>query len=220
MPSFADLTTESGLKSLNEYLQDKTYIVGFVPSTADVQAFTMVGATAPCATKYPHANRWYVTIQSYSATERAAFETVSETVTIVAAAAPAAKPAADDDDVDLFGDDDDAEYEKQLEERRKAAEALKKPKEKVIAKSTIMLDVKPWDDTTDMAELEKCVRSVQMDGLVWGASKLIPVGYGIKKLSINCVVVDELVSTDVLEEQICGFEDYVQSMDVTAFNKI
>lgn len=41
----------------------------------------------------------------------------------------------------------------------------------VIAKSSILLDVKPWDDETDMAKLEECVRSIQMDGLVWGQCK-------------------------------------------------
>ena len=46
----------------------------------------------------------------------------------------------------------------------------------VIAKSNIILDVKPWDDETDMAELEKCVRSVQKDGLVWGACKCMCTG--------------------------------------------
>lgn len=39
----------------------------------------------------------------------------------------------------------------------------------LIAKSNIILDVKPWDDETDMKELEKEVRNVSMDGLVWGA---------------------------------------------------
>ncbi len=90
----------------------------------------------------------------------------------------------------------------------------------MIGKSNILLDVKPWDDTTDMAKLEECVRSIAMDGLVWGGSKLVPVGYGIKKLQINCVVVDELVSVDDLEEKITAFEDHVQSMDIAAFNKI
>jgi Zn-dependent protease with chaperone function len=42
----------------------------------------------------------------------------------------------------------------------------------LIAKSSILLDVKPWDDETDMAELEKCVRSVATDGLLWGQCKL------------------------------------------------
>ena len=50
------------------------------------------------------------------------------------------------------------------------------------------LDVKPWDDETDMAELEKSVRSIEQDGLVWGASKLVPIGYGIRKLQITLVV--------------------------------
>ncbi|XP_035526284.1 uncharacterized protein LOC118334476 [Morone saxatilis] len=77
-----------------------------------------------------------------------------------------------------------------------------------------------WDDETDMAKLEECVRSVQMDGLLWGASKLVPVGYGIKKLQINCVVEDDKVGTDILEEEITKFEDFIQSVDVAAFNKI
>lgn len=45
------------------------------------------------------------------------------------------------------------------------------PEPAVIAKSSILLDVKPWDDETDMAKLEECVRSIQADGLVWGSCK-------------------------------------------------
>lgn len=52
------------------------------------------------------------------------------------------------------------------------------------------------------------------------SAKLVPVGYGIKKLQIQCVVEDDKVGTDMLEERITAFEDYVQSMDVAAFNKI
>ena len=36
-----------------------------------------------------------------------------------------------------------------------------------------------------MVKLEECVRSIEADGLLWGASKLVPVGYGIKKLQIR-----------------------------------
>jgi len=103
-----------------------------------------------------------------------------------------------------------------LDEKRRKKEA----KPKVIAKSMVILDVKPWDDTTDLAEMEKCVRSIELDGLVWGASKLVPVGYGINKLQITCVVVDDKVGVDDLEEKITAFEDYVQSVDVAAFNKL
>ena len=38
-------------------------------------------------------------------------------------------------------------------------------------KSSVLMDVKPWDDETDMKKLEEAVRSVQMEGLTWGACK-------------------------------------------------
>ncbi|XP_067416183.1 elongation factor 1-delta isoform X2 [Emydura macquarii macquarii] len=129
----------------------------------------------------------------------------------------------EDDDIDLFGSDneeEDQEAAKVREERLRQYAEKKSKKPGLIAKSSILLDVKPWDDETDMAKMEECVRSIQMDGLVWGASKLVPVGYGIKKLQIQCIVEDDKVGTDILEEEITKFEDYVQSVDIAAFNKI
>uniref|UniRef100_A0A672Y726 Elongation factor 1-delta-like n=1 Tax=Sphaeramia orbicularis TaxID=375764 RepID=A0A672Y726_9TELE len=124
---------------------------------------------------------------------------------------------ADDDDFDLFGsDEEDEEAERIKQERVEMYAAKKAKKPALIAKSSILLDVKPWDDETDMVQLEQCVRSVQMDGLLWGASKLVPVGYGIKKLQINCVVEDDKVGTDILEEEITKFEDY----DSAAFSQL
>uniref|UniRef100_A0A8C6NR81 Eukaryotic translation elongation factor 1 delta b (guanine nucleotide exchange protein) n=1 Tax=Nothobranchius furzeri TaxID=105023 RepID=A0A8C6NR81_NOTFU len=117
----------------------------------------------------------------------------------------------DDDDIDLFGSDEDEEAEKIKEQRLKEYAEKKAKKPAVIAKSSILLDVKPWDDETDMAKLEECVRSVQADGLLWGTSKLVPVGYGIKKLQIACVVEDDKVGTDLLEEEITKFEDFVSA---------
>ena len=51
-------------------------------------------------------------------------------------------------------------------------------------------------------------------------AKLVPVGYGIKKLQVMCVVEDGKVSIDELCEQIQEFEDYVQSVDIAAMSKI
>lgn len=68
-----------------------------------------------------------------------------------------------------------------------------------------------------MAALETAVRSIVKDGLVWGASKLVPVGFGIKKLQITLVIEDDKISVSDLEEEIQGFEDYVQSTDVVSF---
>jgi elongation factor 1-delta len=129
----------------------------------------------------------------------------------------------DDDDVDLFGSDneeEDAAAAQVREERLAAYNAKKSKKPALIAKSSILLDVKPWDDETDMKALEEAVRKIEMDGLLWGASKLVPLAYGIKKLTINCVIEDDKVSVDLLQEEIEKLEDYVQSTDVAAFNKI
>lgn len=58
----------------------------------------------------------------------------------------------------------------------------------LYVQSVVTLEVKPWDDETDMKALEECVRSIEQEGLVWGASKLVAVGFGIKKLQITLVV--------------------------------
>ncbi|CAF1298285.1 unnamed protein product [Rotaria sordida] len=131
------------------------------------------------------------------------------------------KPAAstgDDDAFDLFGSDDEEQSE-EIKKRLADYAAKKAKKEQIIAKSIIVLDVKPWDDETDLETMEKSVRSIEADGLVWGQSKLVPVAYGLKKLQIGCVVEDDKIGTDFLEEKICEFKDYVQSVDVIIFNK-
>lgn len=149
---------------------------------------------------------------------------------VVLSAAAAQEPATggDDDDVDLFGSDDEEAtkaWEEQLEKRAKEGQARIDARNaakgvKVVAKSSVLLDVKPWDDETDLEAMEAAVRSVQMEGLHWGAGKLIPIAFGLKKLQIMATVVDDLVSVEDVEEQIRAHEDYVQSTDVVSFNKL
>jgi len=156
----------------------------------------------------------------------AALETSSKTTVQSAAPPRKSEPMEeedDDDDVDLFGSDDeeeDADAARVREERLAAYAEKKSKKPGPIAKSSVLLDCKPWDDETDMKAMENEIRKIEMDGLNWGAAKLQPVGYGINKLSILCTVEDEKVSIDDLSEQITEIEDYVQSVDIAAFNKI
>ncbi|CAB4070106.1 ndk [Lepeophtheirus salmonis] len=136
------------------------------------------------------------------------------------AAAPATKQVEEDDDVDLFGsssdEEEDAQKARVREERLKAYHEKKSKKPTLIAKTSVLLDVKPWDDETDMnAILENC-KTIQKEGL----TNWVPIGYGIKKLQVMCVVEDEKVSIDELCEQIAEFEDFVQSVDVAAMSKI
>merc|ERR1711972_383594 len=126
-----------------------------------------------------------------------------------------AEGTAEDDDEEV-----DAEKQRVTEERLAAYAAKKAKKPVLIAKTSVLLDIKPWDDETDMDEMLKLVKSIEMEGLVWGASKLVEIGYGIKKLQAMCVVEDAKVSVEELSEKIEAFEDLVQSVDVAAMNKI
>jgi elongation factor 1-beta len=235
---FGDLKTEAGITVLNEYLQDKSYIDAYTPSQADVAVFHLM-AGAPDG-KFAHALRWYTHIKTYTAhfealpgimgmsekfgpIKRQQVAEVDEDDEMFGFAPPSDSDEDDDDDEDLFGsdsDEDEAEAERIKQERLKAYADKKAKKPGPIAKSNIILDVKPWDDETDMTEVESLVRTIKCDGLLWGASKLVDVGYGIKKLQIACVVEDDKVSTDFLEEEITAFEEHVQSMDIAAFNKV
>merc|ERR1712042_234009 len=219
---FGDLKSAAGVKALNEFLAEHSYIEGYVPSQADTAVFEAL-AGAPKADT-PHALRWDNHVKSFGAGMKQfakASKNAADYTTGAAAAAAASND--DDDDVDLFGSDDEEETEEKeriTEERLKAYAAKKSKKPALIAKTSVLFDVKPWDDETDLDEMLKCVKTIEMDGLVWGANKKIPIGYGISKLQVMCTVEDAKVSIDELGEKIEGFEDFVQSVDVAAMNKI
>ncbi|CAK9184230.1 unnamed protein product [Ilex paraguariensis] len=222
--TFSDLHTESGLKSLDGFLSGKTYISGDKLTKDDIKVYSAV-PEKPSGDLYPNASQWYDCISSKLAAsfpgKAVGVRIGGQAAAVEAAPAKEAKeesPAEDDDDLDLFGDE--TEEEKKAAEQREAAKPAKK---KESGKSSVLLDVKPWDDETDMKKLEEAVRSVEMPGLFWGASKLVPVGYGIKKLQIMLTIVDDLVSVDCLIEERLTEEpinEYVQSCDIVAFNKI
>ncbi|KAI1088563.1 putative elongation factor 1-beta [Rostrohypoxylon terebratum] len=226
---FTDLLTDAGVAVLNGWLTTRSYITGYAPSQADVVVFKAL-KSAPESAKYPNATRWYKHIASFEDEFATLPGDASKPYTVygpdetAATLNPAKAPAAEeDDDVDLFGSDDeeeDAEAVRVREERLAAYKAKKEAKPKVAAKSVVILDVKPWDDETDMVALEAAVRGIEKDGLVWGTSKLVPVGFGIKKLQINLVIEDEKISLSDLEEEIQGFEDYVQSTDIATMQKL
>ncbi|KAM0907013.1 hypothetical protein ACQ4PT_016418 [Festuca glaucescens] len=216
--TFSELHTAEGLKALEAHLAGKTYISGDGISKDDIKVFAAV-PTKPGA-EFPNAARWYDTIAAATASRfpgKAAGVSASSASAVSAPAAEAAMDV-DDDDLDLFGDE--TEEDKAAAAARAAAKPAKK---KESGKSSVLMDIKPWDDETDMKKLEESVRSVQMEGLTWGASKLVAVGYGIKKLQIMMTIVDDLVSVDTLVEEVLQEEphnEYIQSCDIVAFNKI
>ena len=192
----------------------------YVPSQADTAVFEALSGAPKDA---PHALRWYNHIKSFAAGMKQFPKAQKDAASYVSGGAAAAAAKDDDDDVDLFGSDeeeDDEEKKRITEERLKAYHEKKSKKPALIAKTSVLLDVKPWDDETDMDAMLAAVKTIEMEGLVWGANKLVPVGYGIQKLQVMCVVEDAKVSIDELQEKIADFEDFVQSVDVAAMNKV
>jgi elongation factor 1-beta len=192
---------------------------------------------APDSKTYPHVARWYKHIATWEADHANLKGDASKApmLTLPAGEEPAAAKAAaagaeeEDDDVDLFGSDDEednAEAERIKAERvavykakkdEKAAANAAAGKDAPVAKSVVTMQVKPWDDETDMEALEAGVRSIEKDGLVWGLSKLVPIGYGIKMLQINLVIEDEKISLDELQERELDMDkthDFEQTADM------
>jgi len=145
---------------------------------------------------------------------------------------PVKKKSNADEDLDPFGkeeeidpfqveEEDDESYKRIAQIAKEKMEKDKKAgKKKELARSTLILDVKPEDDETDMVQLEKAVRSIKMQGLDWRGSELVPIFRDLKKLRIICVIVDdEVPSTDIVMEEIEKLP-HVQSTDVYAFNKV
>eukprot|EP01121_Diplochlamys_sp_Union-15-3_P015971 TRINITY_DN535_c0_g1_i1.p1 TRINITY_DN535_c0_g1~~TRINITY_DN535_c0_g1_i1.p1 ORF type:complete len:208 (-),score=52.55 TRINITY_DN535_c0_g1_i1:51-674(-) len=198
-----------GLKELDDYLKDESYIVGYQPSSADAEMLAKISSKPD--DKFKHVQRWWKHISSFSVAERSHWgsagggETKSES-----------EPAADEEELDLFGE----QTEEEKAQVQASMDKAKQGQKKVIAKSNIIWDVKPLDDTTDLKLMEEKVRAITMEGLEWKASKLVDVAFGLQKLQIAANIIDDLVSTDTIEEKILENEDLIQSIDVVAFNKL
>jgi elongation factor 1-beta len=221
------------LNKFNEFISTRSYVSGYTATAADLQVLEALGK-APAA-EFLHALRWYNHIKARKAlgspidlSVQVALESFSfagaEGASCTSCKCSEAKPAAAaaEDDFDLFADEEEEDAEAAALKAAKIAEynAKKAKKPVVAAKSEVELEVKPWGEDTDMQELTRMVKAIEMPGLVWSTANLVPLAYGIKKLVIKCVIEDDLVSVDDLQEIIQGFEDHVQSADILSFNKI
>ncbi|KAJ2830525.1 Translation elongation factor 1 beta [Coemansia erecta] len=203
---------------LNGFFEDNSFVSGVEATAADAEIFKALPA-APSAAVFPHLARWH----KHIASKGDAVNSLKAAEAPVAAAAAAEEE--DDEDIDLFGSDDeevDEEAEKLKAQRLAEYKAKKEAKGPgPAAKSMVTFEVKPWGEDTDLDELEKMIKGIEMDGLVWAQKgQRIPVAFGIKKIQINATVEDAKVSTDDLSDLILEFEDHVQSVDIAAFMKL
>ncbi|CCW67585.1 unnamed protein product [Phytomonas sp. Hart1] len=224
--SVKDVNTKA--TALESKLVGKLFLGGAKPSIDDVKLFNDL-----LGNNNLNLFRWVKNVATFSEGDRRSWgaplkvkpltETGNPIPSAAAKPAPVADakpaPAGEEEDIDFFGEETEEDKAALAAKKAKDAEK-KKAKPAVIAKSSILYDIKGWDDTVDLEELAKKLNAIQRDGLVWGDHKLVPVAYGVKKLQQLIVIEDDKVSGDDLEEMITSFENEVQSIDIVAWNKI
>merc|ERR1712149_101916 len=125
---------------------------GFTATQDDVSRFLQI-KLVPAALK--NLQRWWKHISSFEGDFDSLPGVKGAPPKVEQASAPvAAEEEEDDDDVDLFGDDDEDDDEAEKIKAARVAEynakkaAKEEKKGKVVAKSNVILDIKPWDDET------------------------------------------------------------------------
>lgn len=216
---FTNLENEIEMKKLNGYLTGRSYMNGYSYSEADLTTFKSA-TVLPDASKFPHMYRWYVHIASIMGVRTLLASGVASSVN-----KKEEKKDEDEDEDDLFGDDededeDDAAAAAAAKKRAEAAKAKKK-KAAPIERSQVVLEVKPWEAETDLEALAIKIKATEIKGLKWGEGhKLVPVAFGIKKLLVQCIIIDSEVLLDDITDVIEAFEDEVQSVDCASMNKM
>ena len=216
--------------SVEKTLANQQWVGGQTPTVADKEAYEALKGADISAETHPNAFAWFCLVSKFTDAVRATWPAGG-------AAAKGGKGGKggkkeekkaekkdDDDEMDLFGDDDeeDAEAAKKAAAAAKEAAQKKKKKKEVIAMSLVMLEVKPLDDTVNLDDLaQKLFAEITQEGLFWKTEyKKEPVAFGIFKLIVGFSCEDEKVSVDAIVERIEELEDFVQSVEIAAFNKI
>jgi translation elongation factor EF-1beta len=234
------IANDEGIAAVEAFLAENSYLSGGnAPGTEDAALLGEMETAKfiPTSATSPNLFGWWWTLAPFRANARALWgQTKGGKAKGAKKAAPAkvekkaeAKPAANDDDDDSSDDDcfgSDDEDDAAAIEAMKAKAAAKKKKSKKHprkdqAKSILEFDVKGYEMDQDWNAMATGIRAVEMNGVTWmNAHEIVPIAFGMKKLRMKCIIVDDLVQTDDVFEKIQElYEDDVQSVDTVSFNK-
>ncbi|KAH0882454.1 hypothetical protein HID58_058550 [Brassica napus] len=184
MAAFPNPNSNAGLKKLDEHLLTRYYITGHKASKDDITVYAALSKHPP--SQYVNVSRWYnhietllgisgissqgsgVSIDGLVSTSEHAVADSNDGVVVV--------DNDNDQDVDLIGED--------TQKEKKSAEEKATSTKKKICWESVLIVIIPQDCQTNMKKLEERLRTIQMEGLIWGASKLVHVGYGVELLRI------------------------------------
>ena len=223
------------MDTYEERLSKAQWLGGAAPSDEDAKVCEeMKKADAPNVMTHPHTFAWFSLCSKFAACVTSTWKAAAPAKAQKGkkgkgAAKEAPKPKVEakkeEDEVDdLFGsddEDDEASFDA-LCKAKQAAIDKANSKKKAIAKSIVMFEVKPLESETDLDVLfQRILKECVKDGCDWKQDcKKEPVAFGVFKLIVGCVIEDDKVSTDDIEEQIEGMDDMVQSVDIQSFNKL
>ena len=221
------------VNALEAKLKTQQWVGGQQPTAADKEAYEALKSGTVSAETHPHVFAWFCLVFKFSDAVKNSWPAGGAGGKDKGGKKEGGKKGGkkedkkeakkDDDDFDLFGDDDDdGAAAKEAAQKAKEAAKGKKKKKEVIAMSLVLLEVKPLDDTTNLDDLaQKIIKDIKQDGLFWKTEyKKEPVAFGIFKLIIGFSCEDEKVSVDNIVEKIEEMDDFVQSVEIQAFNKI
>lgn len=193
VPEFGNLKSDIGVGKLNDYLKSRSFISGYTTTQDDAIIFSKL-LGPPSAGKFVDANRWYRHIAHFSCLQKESWPKGE-------LKADKPKKEDDDDDIDLFGEDDKDAVKKLAESKKK--EVAGKKKKEVINKSSLVIEVKPADADTNLDDITKLCKQITIEGVTWGeAVKKVPVAFGLYKLQLCCTILDDIVNTNEIVDQI------------------
>jgi elongation factor 1-beta len=204
MTKFLPLDSPKALGMLNGFLGAESYVSGFMPTMEDVNVYKSFNGKEP-EKRWANLSRWYAHLTKIG-TDPNAWPVEWRIVEVEC-----------NEDLDLFGEET---TEDKAENMKRRDEASKAPKAAVVSVSAVIFDVKPWGEDTDMKALEKAIREIQLPSLEWKAGEMVRVVGEVFALRILCHFTDDVFAVEEdLKAAMEGVEDFVQSVDIFAWNK-
>lgn len=231
--NFLSLGTKEGMEKLDKLLGQQNFISGATPCKDDLVVYGALKGSIDIN----HVNilRWYNQVNDiigpqFSREGEGIFikkiitpsvEQNIEETSIVNVAHPSALNEVIKDDLNVLHEEID-------EENifiSGSLDILKKPvlKDFEMRTSLIKLQIKPWNIEDNLVEVEKHVRGVKIDGLIWGDSQFVVLEDDRKVLEIMMTIEGDKVSPLDLIDKILGNEttdNHIQSCDIVSFNKL
>jgi len=226
MAAFKDLSNDANMAKLNAHLGKQSYVSGWNASQDDVAVWHRTPHPVDVA-KFPHVARWFTHIASFSKSQQQRWIGAGAAAEKKEEKRQDAKPAANGAEADggkkgkkeKGGKGKDKQASKPEAKADEAPEADPHMGAEKGAQSRADFEITPEDVETPMADIEKKVRSISKKGLTWLAEcEVIPIAFGLSKLHIVGILVDEFCPVEELQEQLKQVTG--GTVDLTSHNKL